>query len=81
MKPATPKVYNYSGYVLSQRSNGTVDLIDTQTGKWVNSKSTRLARWRATFLNNMLLEMNSQPRQRVPVSNITLEPRKRKEPE
>lgn len=72
----TSKPYLYGSYILSTRENGSVDLIDPATGRWVNSPTQRFARWRATFLANITDQMYGQPKQKVPRYSQELQPRK-----
>lgn len=57
VKPGRP--YLYAGYVLQTRPNGSVDLIDPDTGNWVNSPTQRYARWRASVVSNFLAQLNA----------------------
>lgn len=54
-KPAAKltKPVQYKAYILAPRSDGSVDLIDPASGRWVRSSTPRYAKWRATFLSNI----------------------------
>lgn len=59
----------YRAYILAPRTDGSVDLIDPNTGRWVRSSTPRYAKWRATFLTNLNSAFeHSSP---VPVPVIT----------
>lgn len=58
----------YRAYILAPQKDGSVDLIDPTTGRWIRSSTPRYAKWRATFLTNIHTAMaSSQP---VPVPTI-----------
>ena len=52
VRPNVP--YLYHGYVLRTRPDGTVDLVDPDTGRWFTSETQCYARWKATFLRNIM---------------------------
>ena len=59
----------YRAYILAPQKDGSVDLIDPNTGRWIRSSTPRYAKWRATFLTNIHTAMaSSSP---VPVPNLT----------
>lgn len=72
MKPTTQPTA-YRAYILAPRKDGSVDLIEPATGRWVRSSTPRYAKWRATFLTNINEALSSS--KPVPVPTIdTKEP-------
>lgn len=55
VKPGIP--YLYGNYILQTRPDGSVDLIDPVTGRWINSPTQRYARWRAAIVSNFLAQL------------------------
>lgn len=47
------KPVQYKAYILAPQKDGSVDLIDPTSGRWVRSSTPRYAKWRATFLTNL----------------------------
>jgi hypothetical protein len=57
VRPNRP--YLYRGYVLRTRADGTVDLVDPDTGRWFTNDTQRYARWKATFLSNIMAQFEA----------------------
>ena len=56
VRPGLP--YHYSGFMLTTRPDGTVDLIDPATGNWINNSTQRYARWRASVVANFAAQLS-----------------------
>ena len=71
-KPAAKltKPVQYKAYILAPRSDGSVDLIDPDSGRWVRSSTPRYAKWRATFLSNI----NEEFQRSAPVAIPAVQP-------
>ena len=50
-KIKTPTVYR--GFLLSPRPDGSMDLMNRDTGQWLNAPTQRYAKWTATWLHNV----------------------------
>jgi hypothetical protein len=60
------KPVQYKAYILAPQKDGSVDLIDPDSGRWVRSSTPRYAKWRATFLSNINEEFQRSAPVKVP---------------
>lgn len=60
------KPVQYKAYILAPQKDGSVDLIDPGSGRWVRSSTPRYAKWRATFLTNLNEEFQRSAPVKVP---------------
>ena len=51
-----PEIINYKGTVLVSRSDATVDVIDSATGRWFVAKNMRAAKWNASVWTRLCNE-------------------------
>lgn len=54
------KPYRYGGFVLIPRADGSQDLIDPATGRWINLPTQRYARWTASIVSNFHTRLQQQ---------------------
>ena len=46
-------IANHAGMLIAPRINGTADLINPATGRWINLPSVRSAKWHATVWSRL----------------------------